>query len=314
MKISVIVPFRNSERYIAAAILSLRQQSHTHFEAILVDDGSADSSEKIVQDLIKNDTRFILISTPPSGVSNARNLGLSLATGQYIMFLDSDDSYMPTCLEHVSRVAAHSSPDIISFGFVNTETFARGNHKELQIEQERPRSTSEGFPPRELHRIVASVWSKAFRRGFITTNQLKFSEKLVFGTEDLHFSIQAMIVANSVVELDFPLYEYQGEVEGSLSRNAISQNLESILAIKLILDDFGTAHRWRVQLEFLLARFVIRAFRTRPNFETLTNIARVSGGSLRTNDWVVLILIRALISPGFWTQVRGRRAELHNKN
>ncbi len=314
MKISVIVPFRNSERYIAEAVLSLRQQSHTHFEAILVDDGSTDSSEKIVQDLIKTDTRFILISTPPSGVSNARNLGLSLATGQYIMFLDSDDSYTPTCLEQVSRVAEEGFPDIICFEFVNTETLATGNHKEPRIEQEHARSYPEGFPPRQLYRIVASVWSKAFRKGFITTNQLKFSEKLVFGTEDLHFSIQAIIAANSVVELDFPLYEYRGEVEGSLSRNAIAQNLESILAIRLIIDDLGATHRWKVQLEFLLARFVIRAFRTRPNFKALTNVARVSGGSHRTNYCVALILIRALISPDFWTQVRGQRAELHNKN
>ena len=90
-KISIIVPIYNSERFIADCIESLINQTYQNIEIILIDDGSSDNSYEICKKYQSLDSRIILISQVNSGVSIARNKGIKVATGQHIMFVDSDD-------------------------------------------------------------------------------------------------------------------------------------------------------------------------------------------------------------------------------
>lgn len=90
-KISIIIPIYNAEKFIGYCLNSLLSQTYTNWEAILINDGSTDDSLKIAERYASLDSRFHLISIPNGGVSNARNVGLELATGKYLHFLDSDD-------------------------------------------------------------------------------------------------------------------------------------------------------------------------------------------------------------------------------
>lgn len=94
-KISVIVPVHNAERYLERCVNSIIRQDYINMEIILVDDGSTDSSGKVCDDFAKNNINIKVVHQSNSGVSAARNTGISYATGEYINFLDSDDELLP---------------------------------------------------------------------------------------------------------------------------------------------------------------------------------------------------------------------------
>ena len=103
LKISVVLPVYNGEKYIIRSVESVQAQSYYNWELIVVDDGSADSTPRIVQDFVKTDARIRLIRQKNQGVSAARNRGIKEASGELLMFLDADDWFEKTALETVIR-------------------------------------------------------------------------------------------------------------------------------------------------------------------------------------------------------------------
>ena len=118
--ISVIVPIYNVEAYLRRALDSILSQTHKDWEAILVDDGSTDSSGQIAEEYARNDSRFKVIHKPNGGPSDARNAGMQHITGKYLLFLDSDDfihpQVMALCLEAIQR----DKSDIVCFTYDRT--------------------------------------------------------------------------------------------------------------------------------------------------------------------------------------------------
>ena len=98
--VSVIVPAYNAEKYIGNCIKSVLQQTYPYFELIIVDDSSTDNTVKIIKSFIDKRIKF-LQQINNNGVSSARNNGLSIAQGQWVTFLDADDQWLPTRLEHL---------------------------------------------------------------------------------------------------------------------------------------------------------------------------------------------------------------------
>lgn len=116
--ISVIVPVYNAEKWLREALESLRSQTHAEFEAILVNDGSSDSSEEICRDLCEQDHRFRLINKENAGVSAARNAGIDTARGEWIAFMDADDIMPHDALEVLMAHARKSGAGITAGGYV----------------------------------------------------------------------------------------------------------------------------------------------------------------------------------------------------
>lgn len=115
--ISVIIPVFNVERYIERCMQSLLNQSYKEFEALIVDDGSSDSSIELARAIVNEDPRFIFLKKKNGGQGTARNLGLDHAKGDYIAFLDSDDFYTNDTLKIAfNEIIKDSSIDVLSFG------------------------------------------------------------------------------------------------------------------------------------------------------------------------------------------------------
>ena len=116
--ISVIVPVYNAENWLRDALASLQSQSYSGFEAILVNDGSTDSSAEICNEFCSRDPRFRLVSQPNAGLSAARNAGIDRAGGDWIVFLDADDAMPPDALEVMMRHAKESGAGIVTGRYV----------------------------------------------------------------------------------------------------------------------------------------------------------------------------------------------------
>lgn len=116
IKVSIILPVYNVEKYIAKCIGSIIDQTYKNFECIVVDDGSPDQSIEIVKSLVKNDSRFIIITKENGGLSSARNKGIDNASGEYITFVDSDDYIDNDLLSTAISCITKYDADICMFG------------------------------------------------------------------------------------------------------------------------------------------------------------------------------------------------------
>ena len=116
-KVSIIVPLFNKSKYIAATLDSILQQKFDDYEVIIINDGSTDGGPQIVERYAENDRRICLINISNGGVSNARNVGLKYARGEWIQFLDGDDLIDPQYLSEGIALAESAGVDILFTNF-----------------------------------------------------------------------------------------------------------------------------------------------------------------------------------------------------
>ena len=114
IKVSVIVPVYNVEQYLKECVQSISSQTYQNIEIVLVDDGSKDSSGKMCDDMSLNDDRIVVIHKENGGLSSARNAGIAKATGDYYIFVDSDDVISPSMVESMVSKAIEYKTDIVS--------------------------------------------------------------------------------------------------------------------------------------------------------------------------------------------------------
>lgn len=120
-RISVIIPFYNSEKYIDACISNVTEQSYRNLEILLIDDGSTDNSSSIARKRADQDDRIIYIRQNNSGAASARNRGITAATGAWITFIDSDDAVTGDYIEIMIETAVTNDADIVECGYTDNK-------------------------------------------------------------------------------------------------------------------------------------------------------------------------------------------------
>lgn len=171
-KVSVIFPIYNNEKYLKRCIQSVQNQTLKEIELILIDDGSNDCASTICDSFLLNDERVKVVHKENEGSAKARNLGLDMATGEYIAFVESDDYVSVDMYEKLYQRAKETGAEIIKCGFYAVDdeklretTFFYSVAKENEI-----------FSTREKPRILmkhASMWAGIYSREFINRNNLR---------------------------------------------------------------------------------------------------------------------------------------------
>ena len=202
--ISFIVPVYNMERLLPRALRSLRAQTLTDFEAILINDGSKDGSAALCAQAVAEDARFRFIDQPNGGVATARNAGLDAARGEYIFFLDPDDWVEPDAAEVLYHAARNADADCVEFGLY------------LDSYDENDRL---------LHTQTSGSTNKLFRRAFLEQHRLRFSCHQL-GEDGLFFVAFYRQNPGCLVVLEKPLYHYTAARRGSLSNSYHPERLE----------------------------------------------------------------------------------------
>lgn len=212
--ISVIIPVYNTELYLKECIESILAQSHKDFEAIFIDDGSQDASFSIINDYSSRDKRIRLYHQNNSGVSAARNLGLRYAKGDYIAFIDSDDTISPDYLNRLYRCVVHYSPDMVFSGIIYTDN-SREKSRVVLEDGSLSLLTEEALIHFFKTPLLTSPVSKLYKRRIICDNNLQFDPTISFA-EDKDFNLQYFQHIQKAYALSFCGYFYR-EVENSLS-------------------------------------------------------------------------------------------------
>ena len=205
--VSVIIPIYNQERYLPNCLISLERQTLLNKEIILVNDGSTDHSQDIVDDFCKRhqDWNITVLKRPNGGVSVARNSGIKVSLGKYLFFLDPDDSISDNCLKDLSDLAELQSVDMV-MGENNVikdgeiiynklrydDTLIVGNQKILDY-----------YTQRLWYNVV---WNKLVKAEIVKSNQLYFSEGNIF--EDCLWTFQLATCLQSLGAVHQPTYNY----------------------------------------------------------------------------------------------------------
>lgn len=180
MTISVIIPIFKVEEYLNDCIQSVVNQTYTDWECILVDDGSPDRCPQICDEWENKDSRIKVIHKQNGGLSSARNMGLDIAKGEYIYFLDSDDSILPDTFKGMMElVNKHPGVDMVVAGAMTSEGNTRFS---MTKRMDYPDYTED----REwikcmmlLQNIPMVAWNKLLRRDLLNTNHLRFEEGML---------------------------------------------------------------------------------------------------------------------------------------
>ena len=230
MKYSVIIPVYNSEKTIKRCIESISLQNRPDVEIIVINDGSTDKTESICKALQTEHKNIIYITKENGGVSSARNLGLSVATGEFVMFVDSDDYVDNNCFDTIDKYIK-SNADFYQFSF---SIVANGLVKEIRefsecnvnTSSEKEAFLSEGVVTRSIN----SPCAKIFRRKIINEQNLRFCEELSVG-EDLTFVFSFLLLADRFERLSDTIYFADIGNDESLSRKYREDLAEQLIGV-----------------------------------------------------------------------------------
>lgn len=260
-KISVVIPVYNVEKYLPQCIDSVLAQSFEDYEVILVNDGSTDGSLAIAQQYERAHEKVKLISQENKGLGGARNTGIQHASGEFICFIDSDDTIAPDTLATAVEAANRLNCDIAVFdieyvdesGAVtvqtgldeNLETFDLASHRSFLF-----------CPP--------SACNKLFRRALFTENQILFPARVWF--EDIRTVTKLYPHAAKICYIPKPFYRYLQRADSIMHSAKVARNAEIMEALADVIDyykEHGYYDMYRGELEFLVIEnvYVLASFR-----------------------------------------------------
>ena len=242
-KVSIIIPVYNVEKYVKEAVESAMNQTYKNIEIILVDDGSTDNSGKICDEIEKEDKRIKVIHTKNGGLSAARNVGLETATGDYIMFLDSDDFLELDAVEHMYNAIEEKNADYIIGNYINaTEDGEKWEKPVFSYEEFREFRLSIEDSFNSFFIMNSSVCNKIFRKTFIEELNLKFEEGLP--AEDAIFTTYCFIKSQRVFYIPKLVFNYRQRKGGSISTSCSTEYFEGInKAYRIIYENFRDNER-----------------------------------------------------------------------
>lgn len=214
MKYSVIVPVFQCVRDLAACVDSVLAQTESDWELLLVDDGSTDGSGELCDCLATEDERIRVFHQANKGASGARNTGLEHARGDYILFLDGDDTVEEELLEKLSAILASGDVQMVIFGMsfdfynlndklIKSESKSIG-HRETAARQEFLADYSDYFSDN----AVSSACNKAISAELLKENRIWFSEQMIL-YEDLDFVLKALPYCDRIAFLNRTSYHYR---------------------------------------------------------------------------------------------------------
>lgn len=244
---SVIVPVYKVERYLGRCIASVLAQTFADFELILIDDGSPDESGAICDRFAAEDDQIIVVHQQNRGVSAARNAGLDIARGKYIVFVDSDDAVEENYLECMRGYDA----DMVIAGVKNYSAEGIQSCRLLLLQNEYI-NVSEDLVRRMIgEHLLDYIWSKRYEREKIQKKGIRFDEQLTLG-EDTLFVSQYLCDCDSVQLVSGTSYiyhQYAGSTLSSFSENYVSDLVEAnrriLEALRSRFSGIGDSSAWK---------------------------------------------------------------------
>lgn len=254
--ISVIIPVHNAESFLERCINSILTNTYQDLEVILIENGSTDSSRELCYRLEKENSNVKVIVSEIKGVSNARNLGLEAATGDYIAFVDADDYVSPYYFETLQRISDKNDADIVvcdySKGTESSVTFARPNNTEKLIDKD---YYFRNHYVKETLQFTAP-WSKLFKKRIV--DSVRFDTELSM-CEDRTFVTQCVCRAEKIYYVQEKMYYYFLGNDNSICKKTDQDlRMDMVYSLQKDLDFMGREYRDKtLWIDFIYLRLML---------------------------------------------------------
>lgn len=236
MMFSVIIPVYNAEKTLKRCVDSLLVQNYQHAEIILVNDGSSDNSKAICEEYAEKFDNVKLISQENAGVSAARNAGLDAASGEYVLFVDSDDYVMPELFSGIDQILKTNHADLIQFSSCvdNGDTIHPNINQPLVVD------SREKLVPHIVDAIcrksINGPCAKLYKKEFIEKHNIRFPVGVSVG-EDRAFNIVYSFYIDSLIKSETIGYVINTENDDSLSRKRHDDLKHQFEIMELYIDN-----------------------------------------------------------------------------
>ena len=240
-KVSIIMPVYNVEKYIDKCLDSLVNQTLKEIEIIVVNDGSPDNSQDIIDKYVKKYPQKVKSYIKENGgQGSARNFGLKVASGEYIGYVDSDDYVELDMYEKLYNKAKKEKLDIVICGSYNV---CESGKKEVELNRKI-------FGDKKKNAFFGrmAVWNKIYKRELLLDSGLTFRSKLWY--EDLDFTIQILAKAKKVGYVNKPFYNYLIREGSTMNNSNVDRNLELLLAFDEVIKN-KELEKYNSIIEFL---------------------------------------------------------------
>lgn len=233
MLISIIVPVYKVEQYLDRCVQSLINQTKKDIEIILVDDGSPDNCPEMCDHYAQIDKRIHVVHKENGGLSDARNAGLSVSCGEYVLFIDSDDWIEEDTCERFESFAS-SQADIYIGALKNTDGTRYSPISDAKVGEI---YRGEEYYVRFHNSIISCAVASMYKRSFLESNHLSF----IYGkhNEDIEFTPRAYIAADTIVYTDIVFYNRFVRDESITTSSDQRRNLKDLLDICIKLKNYG---------------------------------------------------------------------------
>lgn len=228
--ISVIVPIYNTEKYLKKCIDSLINQTKKNIEFILVNDGSTDNSEKIINSY--DDKRIKYYKNKNQGIGKTRNFGIGKSSGEYLMFIDSDDYISNDCCEKLYKEIKNESADIVVADYYKDidgkiEYFKLNDFKASSVDKD----------PSLIYKINTGPCNKIYKKSLVIDCEAKFSEKYKY--EDTVFVMKCVRHAKKICKINeaYSYYCIHGKSETTIRDERVFDILEVVKIVRSYYDD-----------------------------------------------------------------------------
>lgn len=226
---SVIVPVYNNEIFLTACMESILGQQFTDFEVIVVNDGSSDNSEAVVKTYLDKDPRVRYFCKQNGGVGSARNCGIDVARGKYLVFLDSDDVLVENSL-FVANSAMKSIGEndiFICDGYI--EMSGDNMHENIMFSEQTIDSQFKDYKIKELCQNLSSMCIGIYKKEFLTRNNIRVREDITCA-EDTDFIFRSIVQCETIRIIRCTLFKYRNNTQ-SVSNNLSYKSINSVLQV-----------------------------------------------------------------------------------
>lgn len=259
MKVSLIIPVYNVEDYLEKCLDTVEQQTYKEAEIIIVNDGSTDNSPAIIDKYVARNANFKSFTIKNSGLGGARNFGMTKATGDYVIFLDSDDYIAPDCLEKFVAAAQNNDSDIVVCNFCDVKedgTIIRYIRNNLSNE------TTSLYDSPEILLNFPCAWAKMYRKSLF--EGLSYVAREWY--EDLRLTPKLFFKAKRITYIEDFLFFYVQRAGSIMNNSNIRRNLEIVTALEDLIAYYkqhNVYERFKEELEFLVVYNITIAALTR---------------------------------------------------
>jgi glycosyltransferase involved in cell wall biosynthesis len=256
--VSIIIPVYNVEKYLHRCLDSAGQQSYPDIEIIIINDGSPDQCQAIIDEYAAQDARIKVIRQENRGLAAARNAGIKMARGDYLMFVDADDYIEADCVQQMLDNALLTEADIVA-----------GNHKILPshghaldgiqftsgvLSRQAMGQVNQRFDYFIGKRYRAAVWAKLFKRDFIRAAGLQFESTSEYFAEDMLFSLKYYVNEPKISLLNKYLYVYclnEDSITSSYKPNLSQRYVSLVERFRDYLASRGQVEQYQDLLDFI---------------------------------------------------------------